>query len=354
VLLGLGLWAGQGVAQEPRLVPDDGTPASANTAPQEADITRPYAVVPQAGTWLICAASYMGPNAPALAVQLAEQIRARYKMPAFVFNHANEERRRMREELDKARQAAEQQGIVLPHRRRSIRIEEQCAVLIGGPGAGWSNMDDASSYLKTVRKWPLPELKLDNGMPAYDMVHQYVPVGNTGRAELKATPVNPFTSSFVTRNPSVPPDTQPKSKFDPAWKEFNKEEEYSLLHCPKKYTLVVKEYSGAAVIQPHAQSSSFLDKLGLGGKKMGETITAAGYQAHALAELLDKLGMKPYVLHTRNNSIVTVGAFDSPEDPEMARMQDRLSRFSFVDQRTGTPYNLGLFARPVPMEVPHP
>ncbi len=353
LLAGLGMWASQASAQAPAFVPDDGLPAAQTQTTQAADITAPYAVAPQAGPWMICAASYSGPYAPQLAVKLAEHIRAHYQVPTYIFNHANEERRHMAEEWERARQAAAAQGIPLPRRRRIVRIDEQCAVLIGGPGAGWADIDGATHFLKTVKRWPLPDIKLDNGVLAHDEVWDIGP-GAAGRFEVKnKVAVNPFLTSFVIRNPTVPHAARPQNKYDPAWEKFNHYESFNLLKCPKRYTLAVREYIGSSTVQAHVESSSFLDKIGLGGQKLGDGLSAAGCQAHELAEFLEKLGFKPYVLHTRTSSVVTVGAFESTDDPEMARTQDRLRRFSFKGQH-GEPIDLGLFCPAVPIAVPHP
>src|SRR5262249_28785417 len=64
--------------------------------PPAADVNHDIAVTPQAGPWLICVASYSGPNAPMLARQLALQVRERHRLNAYVFNHADEERRKIR------------------------------------------------------------------------------------------------------------------------------------------------------------------------------------------------------------------------------------------------------------------
>jgi hypothetical protein len=311
---------------------------------------------------MICAASYMGPNAPTLACQLAEQIRSKHHVPAYIFNRAQEERRREQEEYERACRAAQEQGIPVL-RRRFLKIQEQCAVLIAGPKGGWSDADAASSYMKKVRQWPLPELHLDNGLPAYDMQLRVRPDPHDpkmGKAEPDGVPINPFQTCFVTRNPTVPQAAKPQNKFDPYWKKLNANEDYSLLKCPKLWTLVVKEYIGAAAVQPRSESSSFLDKIGLGGLRMGEGISAAGLQAHHLAEFMKKLGFEAYVLHTRTSSIVTIGGFDSLQDPEMERTQDRLSRLSFRADPTSANAaqfahtNLELFPRAMPMEVPRP
>jgi hypothetical protein len=394
--LALAAWGlGQAPAQPPRLIPDDGTPdnpteprarsgtdaapqprtpteGSTDSDPHRLDITRPYAVFPQAGAWMICAASYTGPTAPTLAVQLAEQIRTKHHMPAYIFNRADEERRRMMttrmEDEERAARLAAEQGWVLPRRHWSIRIEEQCAVLIGGTNGGWSDMDDAGSFQKKVRKWPLPELHLDNGLDPYDhalgvkreeIADHGLTITNTPKRReqlevLANNRINPFTTSFVIRNPSLPHDNKPVNRYDPAWEKFNAYEDYSLLKCPKPWTLAIKEYLGNRVVQPQAESSGFLEKIGLGGSRVGSSLSAAGTSAHELAHFLRQLGFPAYVLHTRNSSIVTVGAFESMKDPDMERTADRLARFSFKRKDTGAGYDLGLFPKPIPMEVPHP
>src|SRR5207245_6607079 len=94
---------------------------------------------------------------------------------------------------------------------------------------------------------------------------------------------------------------------------LNADETYSLLKCPKKYTLAVKQISMPVQIQSKMTSSSLFDKFGWGGSKED----AAAVSAHNLAELLRKgriegLPIEAYVLHTKYCSYVTVGGFNSP------------------------------------------
>jgi hypothetical protein len=162
---------------------------------------------------------------------------------------------------------------------------------------------------------------------------------------------------MVVRNPMVPNTTGNKPRWDPAWKSLNREEKYSLLKNPKPYTLVVKEYLGMNVIQQQqpSKSNTFLDTLGLGGAKEGEALLGAGLQAHALAEFLrdPKLGFKAYVLHTRTSSVVTVGEFDGPKDPELQRVQRQIANLRFGTNR-GQEDPIGLLTNPIPVEVPRP
>ena len=50
-------------------------------------------VSPQAGPWMICAASFGGPESRGMAEELATEIRSHYHLPSYVFNRTAEERR---------------------------------------------------------------------------------------------------------------------------------------------------------------------------------------------------------------------------------------------------------------------
>ena len=87
--------------------------------------------------------------------------------------------------------------------------------------------------------------------------------------------------------------------------------------------------ASATNMQPHSGVSGFMDMLGL-GNRMGSGLRGAGKQASELAEFLrqPQLGLKAYVLHTRYNSIVTVGEFDQLNGEEMQRLQRQI--FAFI------------------------
>jgi len=314
--------------------------------------TTPFPVVPEAGPWMICAATYFGPDAPELARQVALELRNRHRLDAYIFNHADNERLRMRQELEQLRQRYP--GV--PWRRRTVRLPEQCAVLVGG----YKDFDDASASLKKVKNLPLPDLKLPGDKTAYDLVNIYEPVPGQPKLQAKRAKVNPFSTAMVVRNPTVPAPPKEVPRFDPIWKQLNADEEYSLLRNRKRYTLVVKEYQGGTVVQAQASSSgsggSFLKMIGLGHDKPGERLNASALQAHALAQLLrhPSLGFDAYVLHTRHGSIVTVGGFDELNGKEMQSTQRRLAALKFSANRTGGSDPVGLMSNPPPMEVPRP
>jgi hypothetical protein len=175
--------------------------------------------------------------------------------------------------------------------------------------------------------------------------------------------VNPLSRGFVTHNPTVPMEKVEKPKVDPAWKELNAPESFSLLKNPKNWTLVVREYTAPSSLEQSTPTSatSLMGRTNMTNYKPGEALMAAGLQAHALAEFLrdKRIGLDAYVLHTRTSSIVTVGAFDSPDDPDLQRTKRRLEALSFrADPRASTTAAIksdpiGLIPHPLPMEVPH-
>jgi hypothetical protein len=320
----------------------------------------PYPLPADAGPWCICAAHYSGPDALDLARQVVEELRNKHRLPAYVFNHAEQARKRFEEEQKNQQKLYPH----LPPRRRVMRLTEQCAVLV----TGFNDFDSASAYLSVVKGLPMPPLTLPRGLNSatgvganhaplpYDTVTEYERAADGRMVPKKRTPVSPFAMAMVVHNPLVPLPPKPVSKFDPFWTELNSDEEYSLLRCSRPWTLVVKEYSGSCVVPSHGgKSSGFLNVLGLGNEKPGERLSAAGAQAHELARVLRdrRLGFDAYVLHTRTASIVTIGGFNSLDDPELQRMQQRLQALKF---RTAAGGNdpIGLMARAVPMEVPRP
>jgi hypothetical protein len=305
-----------------------------------------YTVTPQAGPWLICVASYSGPPSQGLAEELAQEIRAKFQLPAYVFNRSAEEKQREKERVARIREAQRQRLIeagLSPDTKlpvKTIRIEDQYAVLVGG------YKDDAAARkaLDDVRKLQ-PSEKYQQWA--------YVPDAS---GKMHEQPINPFRAAFVCRNPSAPVEKQTDNKPDLRLKEYNADEKYSLLKCPKPWTLVVKSYQGAtAVLQQQSTPSSVMDKM-WPGKKNGELLNAAAKQAHELAGFLHKFGFEAYVLHTEYSSYVTLGGFDGPDDPKLLQL-----RQAFVSEMGNPGSNIGqlhvkamvgFIAQPMPMPVP--
>jgi hypothetical protein len=320
------------------------TPTTAPAAPRvETDPNKEYPCTPDCGAWVICVHEFRGPDADNLARQMALQIRQRDNLTAYVFNFSEQQKQQMEKDWTNL-------GKLNPDgtpRQVHVNIPDERVVLIGG----FPSMEAATAALKDVKKLAKPQLYLPN-KTTFDLVSVYEPTPD-GKVQVRGAEVNPFPTSFVAPNPSIPHQQQAK-KVDPILKTLNEDEEYSLLKNPKAWTLAVKEYAGDSMVVSHSAETnpSLLDKL-FNPKKACQTLAATAMQAHELARWLrdDKVGFESYVLHTRRSSIVTVGSFTGPDDPKMQQTAELIQRFKLVSKDPRVP-TMQLFA--VPMEIPRP
>jgi hypothetical protein len=319
--------------------------------PQSSSLT----VTAEAGPWMICAASYAGPPSRGLAEELATEIRTRYRLPAFTFNRTAEERRKEQERIAKLKadhlERLKAAGLPLdtPLHYKTVRIEDQYAVLVGG----YQDDVTARKELDRIRKLK-PSERFQQAA--------FVP---DEKGKMHEEAINPFQGAFVCRNPAVPVE-KPKqdNTLGPRLKEYNADESYSLLKCRKPWTLAVKVYKGASTIESQSSSGSVMERMGL-LRKSGELLNANGNEAHKVAEVLRTPPKNPrtgqvgpafeaYVLHTEYNSYVTIGAFDTPDDPRAVQV---VQLFLNEMNRPGSAVSqlhmkVQFLAEPMPMPVP--
>ncbi len=294
-----------------------------------------FPLVKDAGTWLICCASYSGVDAPELSRQVVEILRTRDNLEAYIFNHGEEERKKQAVEFERRQKLSPE--LRMP--KKFTRISEQCAVLIGG----YKDIEDARKNLEKVKKLPPPQLKLESGKETADVINIYVPLPDKKGAEIRRERLNPLSTAFVVRNPLIPQDNIANNKPDPILKTLNADESFSLLKNSKSVTLVVKEYNGSALLQStKTVPTSFIEKFF--GSRQGDLLNAAALQAHETARVLRRLEFDAYVLHTRTSSIVTIGGFDSLSDPNIVKVQKAITSLKISA--------LDLYSKPLPMEIP--
>jgi hypothetical protein len=307
-----------------------------HAAPQtEADSNQDYPINPQAGPYVIVAATYKGSDGNDLAHQLIHYLRTKQNLPAYFYNFADKQKA----ECKAAEENWKVQNPGVPFRH--WYIEDQYAVLIGG----FQDMESARDYmtkvLKNKEKMPLPPLTLPGGKTAYDNAiyferdksNNFIKDIN-GNLIPKMAPISPFAGSFVSRNPVLPPEKKP----DPFLKELNDGEDYSLLKCSSQWTMAVQSFGAGAVYgsatKPQQEDSNpvtraFTNMWRGSDKTDGKGLMGAALQAHELARLLrDELHFDAYVLHTRHFSIVTIGGYKGPTDPEMFRTRDQLAKLT--------------------------
>jgi hypothetical protein len=348
--------------------PTAGGAAPAAVPPEEPavdpDINKDIAVTPELGPWLVSITAYSGGRAPLQARQMVAELRGKYKLAAYVFTHGSDRRRQEQEWvkkriedqrawLDKARQQYGEHEIqVLPIRvKRLLHVDEHCAVLVGG----YRDEATARRALDEIRRLK-PEL-IEPAQRPFLLETQYYGMDDPTTQKIRKGDgehggdhvfVNPFVKALVVPNPTAkherPPvqDTQDLAVL----RRLNSGVPYSLLECPNRYTLAIKHFQTPIELQTRGKSTAagFLSALHLG---KAEPKDYAADNAVNLAEALRKSGLEAYVLHTKFASLVTVGGYDSPDDPRLRAMQQTL-----LTNLSALQAQIQLLPEPVPILIP--
>ncbi|MGE3316738.1 MAG: hypothetical protein AB7O26_16595 [Planctomycetaceae bacterium] len=134
---------------------------------------------------------------------------------------------------------------------------------------------------------------------------------------------SPLAGAFLTVNPLLSVEEVKSIRRDPLLLQWN-QGEHSLLQNKKKYTLVVASFYGHSKVGNSLSSAEDLEF-----KIDKSHMEQVGYSAWELATALRKaksLGYEKdyeaYVYHDRFGSVVTVGGFDSPDDPQITKLQN--------------------------------
>ncbi|QDT18147.1 hypothetical protein [Alienimonas californiensis] len=130
---------------------------------------------------------------------------------------------------------------------------------------------------------------------------------------------SPLSRAFVTVNPLLDAEQvrQLRKIRDPLLTALNAGEEYSLHRCPGKYSVVVKEFRGKTLTQVSGTETEDIgDRVAV-----SDDLNDGGRDAWELCQILrNREGHEAYVWHDRYRSVVTVGSFDSAQDPAAIRV----------------------------------
>jgi hypothetical protein len=305
---------------------------------EDLEINKELAVQPSCGEFMICINWYGGPGAAQMAHDLAMELRGPdYHLNAFVFTKGLEERQaelkhiaeivqKQLDDLAKLNVPCDSVKIKVP----LIRYEIQCAVLVGG----YRDMESAHRAAEQIKKLNPEPLKQKNIVLHTEGVMTFDKDGKPHEGSMGL--VNPFAHALVVRNPAL--HTERAKRFTAEdlalLQTLNEDEPFSLLKCPRPYTLMVKNFPMPSVTEtPQKGFAGLLDKIGLGGG--GDKVDAAKVSAHQLADILRKgcfgtlnQHFDAFVLHTRYGSYVTVGNFDRGDDPNLLYLQQELPKLN--------------------------
>lgn len=317
--------------------------------------TYKYELKPEHGDYLVIVKTYRGyfprnekerigempdtaidrDSAKKLAEGFAEWIRNELKLPAYLYERGwakrIEESKRHAAEIERRYQEKKAQGIEID--RRMIKAPmtdypDEYVVLVGHPKGAIRDMESAgemAKYLRGLKVTP-PSKFSDSFIESED---------NVG-TKVKTTAINPFATAFAAANPAIVAKTggRPAPVVDAFIEKINASEPYSLIHAglKKKYTLLVRYYTGSFEYVGGDGSSTAGPKV----DNVGTGLQAAAISASNTANFLRKIkpSFDAYVFHDRKSSLVTVGEFDGPDDPNLAPVLKTLSGFKMVNPKT--------------------
>ncbi|MCS6978190.1 MAG: hypothetical protein NZM31_14450 [Gemmatales bacterium] len=304
-----------------------------------------YQLSERDGPYMILVASFVGDEAEALAKRLTEELRQDYKLQAYWFSKSERERAerdRMLEEWKRLHNNA-------PAKKHRI-VDEYC-VLVGH----YKTMEAASKELERIKKLKPPK-SVPTGPGLFIATPEFRKnVSNwlDGGKIRQAGVVSQFSRAFVVRNPLLPGEKPQAinlselSEEDKLIAHLNATDPFTLVKAKGKWTLLVSVHGG----QPAGPSTkpSIFDRLNPWSSETGPILRSGSnpvQEARELAQLLRdrKFGFDAYILHSHGTSFVTVGDFEGPNDPELARVQKQLA-----GMKVG---NFQLMANPLPMPIP--
>jgi hypothetical protein len=203
------------------------------------------------------------------------------------------------------------------NRVRHVKSQQKCISVLAG---NYQDTDDGTSAGRTaqgtlgyVKKFHPQFLRGDEQKKGF-----LRKLKNGGIYRVTPGRPGPLSGAFLTVNPLLSPEEARQKKKDPLLVKLNSGNEYSLMQNKGKYTLVVASFEGKSVMQVANTKWKDVDKT----FTVSNSLDEAAYSAWELCKSLRLHERKydAYVWHDKYSSIVTVGSFNSPDDPRIAEM----------------------------------
>ncbi len=169
----------------------------------------------------------------------------------------------------------------------------------------------------------------------------------------------PLSGAFLTVNPLIKSEELAQAHPDLVSRDLTSASHYPLFANKKKYTLVVASFTGKKVTpiagsKYAGEESKFTQAIENSVKdRSAYNLNRAGEDAEQLAKALregqgDKR-YEAYVYHDRYQSLVTVGGFDSPNDPAI---QNLMQHFCAKKKRDPTNNQEVMVAETLMLKIP--
>lgn len=274
----------------------------------DATANRTYRITKQHGPWMIMVASFSerheevrvaGLSPEEAANQLVYALRKR-GIPAYTFR------------LSEAEHSKPQTDALGRTVRTRAPVGTNSISVVAG---NYPTVDDSTAQ-KTrdfIKRLSLKDLNLES-WTRDGLVFRQTP-GQPG----------PFSGAFLTINPLFSQEEVAKTKRDPLILRLNGNSEYSILRNKGKYTLAVATFKGRSQTGIGERNYRKAFELFTPNGTLDDAAERAWKVARMLREGLFNGSQKgrtfeAYVYHDKFQSLVTIGSFDSPQDPRLTQL----------------------------------
>jgi hypothetical protein len=331
----------------PEPVPYDELKAPAIPLPTEP--LEPYLLTSDNGPFMVLAKTFRGPTAARYAQALAIELRNDCKLPAYVWFLKIKPMRSNIYDVAPTAPPGIRSGVMSEGAR--YRMYDEAAVLVGN----CKSIAEANKLLRTVKA---VRSKTVDALPnPYPWRQGLKGATITTNPYAAAQTLYPGHAVVPAQGGTVDPSAFPivGAQPDPFIRKLNQGPR-SLLRCPAPYTLPVAEFSGRAgfaILEGKRKDDPKTRDL-----KHSPLMTAdldAEKLANQLAksDVIVRTGFPVYVYHDRTASRVTVGAFNTPDDPRARQLRDDLLRVEIETKRVNKGYDVKARKQLYEAEVTH-
>lgn len=274
----------------------------------------------RSGPWLVMCASFSGDAGVRKAENLAEELRSRHGLKAYVFRHQFDHTQKLQSsaiptwKIDES-SASDHHIVQAKMEPATTASYQEVAVMVGD----FPTIEDAQAQ-KTLRK--IKTLSSDSmdasltGAAESDLSAERIRQWRNHSENLpegSTTGNGAFRAAFLLPNPLLPDEYFESQKLDDFVIGLNKRVKYSLLKNTGVYTVRVASFQGESTfnlgeIQEKEREMKWLrrNNKAVGSSKLAE----ASEKARLLTQEFRKFGVEAYEFHDRHESSVCVGSFD--------------------------------------------
>ncbi len=306
-----------------------------------------YRLTRKHGPWMVMVASFSEPpperkgdgiSPQQAADELVYELRTK-GIPAYTFSQ---------EDVVDQIQTKDARDPEKHHIGKYIALQGSVCVLAGNYEAPEDKI--AVKTRNFIKKFHPEFLKEEEATAGGGLLHK---LKNGGLYKVTPGRPGPLAGAFLTMNPMLSEDEIRSKKRDPLLLQLNSNDDTSLLTNKGKYTVVVASFYGRTETKlGNKVSDADLKELDTTIKDghMDQSAESAFELARALRQA-KSLGYErdydAYVYHDRYGSIVTVGGFESADDPQITKLQNHFGAKVAAIQEDGSPsFGAEVFAVP--------